>query len=151
MYERATPRWLVRMQATHSVLRVGNRAGAASEGLASPGEEGGQADAKQQKIEELETTVAGLRAELANLRQAQAQILADSLDQTNASMFSDVGLGEDSMLGMHHDAMLELSPVAAGTGSPAKSGEKRARSTPLSDRSNYKRDRAKDSPAPQGV
>ena len=96
----------------------------------------------------METEVAGLREQLDRLKQAQIQ--ADSLDETHASMFSDGGLGEDSMLGMH-DEMLELSPVAAGTGSPAKSGEKRARATPLSDRSNNKRDRVEGSPAPLKV
>ena len=133
----------VARQATHSVLRVGNRAGAESEGLASPGEEGGQADPKQQKIEELQTKVASLEAELARLK--QAQILADSLDQTNASMFSDEGLGGDSMFGEENGAMTMLSPEASGTGSPAKCGDKRVSTPPLSEQSHNKRNRAEDS------
>ncbi|MGB1592810.1 MAG: hypothetical protein ACPIOQ_08665 [Promethearchaeia archaeon] len=133
----------VARQATHSVLRVGNRAGTASEGLASPGKEGGQADPKQQKIEELQTQVASLQAELTKLK--QAQILADSLDQTHASMFSDGGLGGDSTFGEENGAMMMLSPEASGTGSPAKCGDKRVSTTPLSEQSNNKRNRSEDS------
>ena len=133
----------VARQATHSVLRVGNRAGTASEGLASPGKEGGQADPKQQKIEELQAKVASLEAELTMLK--QAQILADSLDQTHASMFSDGGLGGDSTFGEENGAIMMLSPEASGTGSPAKCGDKRVSTSPLSEQSHNKRNRAEDS------
>ena len=130
----------VARQATNSLLlRLGNRAGSEPAGLASP-EGGGGEDEKKKLIEKLESEIARLKEELAQLKQAQNA--EDSLDQTHASTASERDAVGDSFDGAADKASIfpadddelmlsSLSPVPPLSGTPAKSGDKRARSTPL--------------------